>query len=171
MKLRDYGSRGSNAFWSGNNTYTENVLYVAGSQDSEIRGYQMTGNGNGAFTTSTLFGYAQSPDKDSTGFARYPGSSPVITWNSGSGGLNTDAILWILVTSANGGATAKLYAYAALPNQLGQFSQIWSNIVDGPYATKFMVPTVSNGHVYVAGQKPNATCAAGSCFGKVVAWH
>jgi hypothetical protein len=51
-----FGNRGSAAFWSGNANFTENVFYVAGSQDSEIRAYQMTGNGNGAFTVSSLFG-------------------------------------------------------------------------------------------------------------------
>ncbi len=33
----DYGKRGSTAFWSGNSTFQENVLYVAGSQDNEVR--------------------------------------------------------------------------------------------------------------------------------------
>ena len=169
---REYGSRGSNAFWAGNTTFTENVLYVAGSQDSEIRAYQMTVNGGGAFTTSTLFGSAPTPDPDSHSLARYPGSSPVISWNTSdtvNGAKN--AILWILATSPNSTGPARLYAYPTLPNNLGQFVMLWSDIVNGPSATKFMVPTVINGHVYVGGQKPNASCSAGSCPGRVVAWH
>ena len=144
---REYGSRGSNAFWGGNGTYTENVLYVAGSQDPEVRGYQMAPSGDGSFTTSTLFGYASTPDFDTHGLARYPGSSPVISWNSGTGGLATDAILWVLVTSANGTGPAKLYAYSATPNSNGQFTQLWPDTTNGPWATKFMPPTVINGHV------------------------
>ncbi len=131
----------------------------------------MAPSGDGSFTTSTLFGYAPTPDPDSHSLARYPGSSPVISWNSGTGGLATDAILWILATSSFTSGAAKLYAYAATPNSKGQFTQLWSDTTDGPWATKFMPPTVINGHVYVGGQKPNASCSAGSCFGRVVVWH
>lgn len=112
-----------------------------------------------------------SPDPDNKGLASYPGSSPVVTWNSSSGGLNTDAVLWILVTSGYTKGPAKLYAYTALPGVGGRFTQLWSDATNGPWATKFMVPTVINGHVYVGGQKPNASCSAGACLGRVVAWR
>lgn len=137
----------------------------------------MAVNGHGAFAVSTLFGFAPTPDGDSNNppLAKYPGSSPVITWNSGTGGLNTDAVVWILATSgyANGPSPgpAKLYAYTALPSLSGQFTQLWHDTASGPTATKFTVPTIVNGHVYVGGQKPGAACAAGSCTGRVVAWH
>jgi hypothetical protein len=58
---RDFGNRGSAAFWAGNANNVENVLYVAGGLDSEIRAYFMTAGGGGTFTTSTLFGYAPAP--------------------------------------------------------------------------------------------------------------
>ena len=131
----------------------------------------MTSGGGGAFTTSTLFGYEPTPDGDTGGRARYPGSSPVVSWNT-NGGLTTDAILWILVTSGNGTGPVKLYAYQAVPPLPGQqFSLKWHDATAGPWATKFMVPTVVNGYVYVGGQKPTASCSAGSCLGRVVVWH
>jgi hypothetical protein len=170
---RDYGNRGSAAFWAGNATFSENVLYVAGSQDSEIRSYKMAAGGGGTFTTSPLFGYAPTPNPDGNGLASYPGSSPVISWNT-KGGLATDAILWILDTSGQPATNpvAKLYAYQAVPLVSGgQFAPKWSDTTNGPLPTKFMVPTVVNGHVYVGGQKPNSTCSAGSCLGQVVSWH
>jgi hypothetical protein len=93
---RDYGSRGSNAFWSGNSQFQENALYVAGSQDAKFWGYQMAGSMDGAFNTSpsSLIASLNTPDADNNGLARYPGSSPVISWNS-NGGAATDAVLWI----------------------------------------------------------------------------
>jgi hypothetical protein len=170
--MGNVGLRGSSAFWPGNSTYEENVEYVAGSFDSEIRAYQMTVNGNGAFTTSQLFGYAPAPNPNSSGEFWYPGSTTVISWNS-SGGLNTDAILWILDTSGHGSTSlAKLYAYQAIANPIGSaFKQIFSDTTNGPLPTHFMVPTVVNGQVFVGGQKPNQTCQAGRCAGRVVVWQ
>lgn len=165
-----HGNRGSAAFWPGNSQFQENILYVAGTQDSDIRAYQMSANGNGAFTTSPMFAYAPYPNAVS-GLAPYPGASPVVSWNA-SGGAASDAILWILDTSGHASGPAKLYAYQALPGQQnGTLNQIWSDTSNGPLPTKFMVPTVVNGHVYVGGQKPGATCSAGSCLGRVVSWH
>ena len=95
----------------------------------------------------------------------------MISWNN-SGGAASDAILWILVTSGNGTGPVKLYAYQAVPPLPGQqFSLKWHDTTAGPLPSKFMVPTVINGYVYVGGQKPGATCSAGSCLGRVVAWR
>jgi hypothetical protein len=95
----------------------------------------------------------------------------VVSWNSGGGAVG-DALLWILDTSGHGSGPAKLYAYQAVPPLSGgQFSLKWSDTTNGPSPTKFMVPTVINGHVYVGGQKPGATCSVGSCLGRVVSWH
>jgi hypothetical protein len=173
-----FGNRGSAAFWGGNSASTLNALYVAGSQDSQIRAYSMTGNGGGSFTTSSLFGYALTPDGDANGLAKYPGSSPVVSWNAsdmtnGAG----NAVLWILATSAYRTGPAKIFAYSAKPNTQGQLSQLWPDTTNGPWASKFMLPTVINGHVYVGGQKPdpNHLCktaqSGGSCLGRVVAWR
>jgi len=163
---------GSSGFWPGNSTYEENVEYVAGSFDSEIRAYQMTVNGDGAFTTSQLFGYAPAPNANKYGEFWYPGSTTVISWNS-NGGSPNDAILWILDTSGLGRTSfAKLYAYQAIPQgQGGEFKQIFSDTTSGPLPTHFMVPTVVNGQVFVGGQKPNQTCQAGGCSGRVVVWE
>jgi hypothetical protein len=167
-----YGNRGSAAFWAGNSSNSENVLYVAGSQDTKIRAYQMTANGGGVFTTGpTIFGSAPTPNPNGSNVAPYPGSSPVISWNT-NGGSTRDAILWILDTSGYSSGPAKLYAYQAVPPQAGgSFTLEWSDTTNGPLPTKFIVPTVINGYVYVGGQKPGATCSAGSCAGRVVAWH
>lgn len=132
----------------------------------------MTTNGGGAFTTSQLFGSAPAPNHDSNGDFWYPGSTTVISWNA-NGGLNTDAILWILDTSGHGSTSlAKLYAYQAIPqSQGGAFKQIFFDTTKGPLPTHFMVPTVVNGQVFVGGQKPNQSCQAGSCTGRVVVWQ
>ncbi len=133
----------------------------------------MAVSGGGAFDTSTLFGYAPAPNPDKSGLISYPGSSPVISWNA-NGGSQNDAILWILDTSGIPGTNpvAKLYAYQAVAQPKGsQFKPLWSDTSNGPLPTKFMVPTVVNGYVYVGGQKPGATCSAGSCIGRVVSWH
>ena len=166
---KDYGSRGSPAFWAGSPKFVENVLYVAGSLDSEIRSYQMAAGGGGTFNTAQMFGYAPAPRGSNR--LPYPGSSPVITWNS-NGGSNLDAILWILDTSGVSGSPAELFAYQAVPSTAGgQFSQKWEDITNGPLPSKFMVPTVINGHVYVGGKKPNSACSPGSCLGQIVSWH
>ncbi len=166
---KDYGNRTGAAFWPGNSTYQENVLYVIGSQDSKIRAYQMKPGGRGKFRTS-LFAYAPPPNPDNNGLIPYPGASPVITWNSNSG-LPADAILWVLDTSA--GPVEKLFAFQAVPStQGGQLSLLWSDTTNPPKLTRYMVPTVINGHVYVAGGKPYAPkCAVGTCLGRVVSWQ
>ena len=165
----DYGNRSGAAFWPGNSTYQENVLYVAGSHDSAIRAYQMNAGGGGTFNTS-LFAYAPPPNPDNRGLIPYPGASPVITWDAKSGRPG-DAILWLLDTS--GSAKLKLFAYHAMPGvQGGKLRLIWSDTARGPKGTRFMVPTVVNGHVYVAGGKTNTPkCDVGTCLGRVVSWQ
>ncbi len=168
----DTGSRCALTFWPGNSTYKQNVLYVGGSQDTEIRAYQMQSLDAGTFNTSGLYGYAMVPDPDSNGLFPYPGACPVVTWNSASG-VNTDAVLWILNSSASA-AHAPFYAYSATPNSQGVFTQEFSDTSSGPIATKFSVPTIVNGYAYVAGQKAGTqtSCQTGSaCYGQIVSWH
>jgi hypothetical protein len=166
-----FGNRGGAAFWAGNSTYPENVLYVVGSEDSQIRGFQMNPGGGGTFNTD-VFGYAPPPNPDGGGLIPYPGSSPVVTWNSDSG-QPTDAILWVLDTSGFGNGSDKLYAYQALPAAAGgQLNLVWSDTTKGPKPTRFMVPTVINGHVFVGGSKPQGKkCSVGTCLGRVVSWQ
>lgn len=172
--VRDVGLRGSAAFWSGNSSRTinQNALYVAGSEDPDIRAYQMPSSGGGTFTVSSFYGTAAAPLSDGTGFS-YPGACPVVTWDSTNGAQN-DAVLWILSTNT-GQSNVGLFAYQALPSG-GSLTQKFSDTTSGPFPTKFSVPTVVNGHVYVAGRCPASvsgcsTCTAGSCFGEVVSWH
>jgi hypothetical protein len=48
----------------------------------------------------------------------------------------------------------------------------FSDTTNGPGATKFMVPTVINGHVYAAGQKAGVASTTGTtCYGAVTMWH
>jgi hypothetical protein len=164
----DYGNRGGAAFWAGNATYQENVLYVVGSQDSAIRAYQMNPGGGGTFNTS-LFGSAPPPNPDKNGLIPYPGASPVVTWDS-TNGLPGDAVLWVLDNS--GAGKGKLFAYQAVPSTNGgSLPLVWSDTTNAPRATKFMVPTVINGHVYVPGGNPTKQCAVGTCPGRVVSWQ
>ncbi len=183
---RDYGSRGSSAFWAGNATNPFDVLYVAGAQDTLIRGWQMdqTAKTGKFIVTSTgtlgMYGSA-SPPAGGTKIG-YPSISPVITWNAGGTNTSGDAILWILNTNGfQNGATAPtaagLFAYHAVPNGVGVFTTAngFSDATSGPGATKFMLPTIVNGYVYVAGQKVGTACTTtgtlGACVGKVVSWH
>jgi len=163
-----YGNRNGAAFWAGNATYQENVLYVMGSNDSAIRAYQMNSGGGGTFNTA-LFGSAPPPDPNENGLIPYPGASPVVSWDS-TNGKPTDAVLWILDNS--GSTKGKLYAYQAVPNtQGGTLPMVWSDITSPPKVAKYMVPTVINGHVYVGGGNPAKACNAGSCPGSVVEWQ
>jgi hypothetical protein len=172
----DVGTRNEVAFWSGNSSNVENVLYVAGSRDAEIRAYQMTkdgsGNVTGLFNTSTLFGSQIVPAyvQDLHGNLRYPGASPVISWNSASG-ASTDATLWILSTNLGlMNQAVALYAYPAVPPSGTTFgTPIFSDTTSGPFPTTFSVPTVADGHVFVGG-KYGSSCSI-PCTGEVVSWH
>jgi hypothetical protein len=167
-KTGGYGMHNGAAFWAGNATYQENVLYVMGSHETAIRAYQMNPGGGGTFNTS-LFASAPPPDPDQNGLIPYPGASPVVTWDS-TNGKPEDAILWILDES--GSTKAKLFAYQAVPStQGGTLNMVWSDITSPPKVAKFMVPTVINGHVYVGGGNPTKACTAGSCLGRVVQWQ
>jgi hypothetical protein len=177
---RDYGNRGSAAFWAGNATYQQNVLYVMGSQDTLIRAYQMDNSSSGrtgAFLT-TLYGSATPQHLDSGGKIPYPGASPVVSWNSANG-LASDAILWIVdatgfQNNTNGNhapTTVGLYAYTAVPSQTGTFTLKFTDTANGPGAVKFTVPTVVNGHVYVGGQQTGTYCSMAPCLGAIAAWH
>jgi hypothetical protein len=165
----DSGLRGTGAFWAGNATYQENVLYVIGSEDSAIRAYQMNPGGGGTFNTA-LFGSAPPPDPDKQGLIPFPGATPVVTWDSVKGSPE-DAILWVLDTAQKNNK-GKLFAYQAVPTTSGgTFPMVWSDTTNVPRPTKFNLPTVINGHVYVAGGNPNKVCAVGACPGRVVSWQ
>ena len=167
-KTGGYGIHNGAAFWAGNATYQENVLYIMGTRDSAIRAYQMNPGGGGTFNT-TLFASAPPPDPDQNGVIPYPGAAPVISWDS-TNGQPGDAVLWILDES--GSTKAKLFAYQAVPTtQGGTLNMVWSDLTSPPRVAKFQVPTVINGHVYVGGGNPAKACTAGTCLGRVVEWQ
>jgi hypothetical protein len=175
---RDYGLRGNSAFWAGPNTSLGNLLYVVGINDNAIRAYQMDPTQtNGQFQTTpfAVGNWKGSPNAVIT----YPGASPVVSWNSATGDYQ-DAILWVL----NEGnyqrigvnntkflpRTIGVYAYYAEPVNGSINLTNFVDTTNGPGATKFMPPTVINGHVYVAGQKANVYCSAAPCNGAVTMW-
>lgn len=65
-----------------------------------------------------------------------------------------------------------LFSYYAEPsNFVISKTTFAGDTMNGPGATKFMVPTVINGHIYVAGQQPNTTaCTPQNCYGAVTQW-
>jgi hypothetical protein len=169
VETADFGNRGEAAFWAGNSTYQENVLYVVGSNDSVIRAYQMNPGGGGTFNTS-LFASAPPPNHNPNGLIPYSGSTPVITWHSTTAQPG-HAILWRIQPS--GSEKGKLFAFQAVPKtQGGTLPLLWSDTTRTPKTTRFMVPTVINGHVYVAGGKPNTPKCddVGACLGRGVSW-
>lgn len=182
--VRDYGLPGGSAFWAGHDTATGNVLYVAGVQDTAIRAYQMDATKTtGQFVTSPTFGLGDWKFTHGATIT-YPGASPVVTWNSAGGSLAyQDAILWILDNSTYQrkqtlpATAAGLYAYTAEPNGSGVLKPTpFSDVTNGPGAVKFQVPTIVNGHIFVAGQKPspvsnNYFCSTAPCYGAVTMWH
>jgi hypothetical protein len=119
------------------------------------------------------------------GLTPYPGSCPVISWNSTGTTGKADAILWILVTAGfqtgtgTGSTMASavgLYAYKAAPDSSHKLGiPLFTDAMNGPGTTKFMVPTVVNGVVYIAGQHPGMTCAdaydSTGYKGQVVSWY
>jgi hypothetical protein len=165
------GQRAQPAFWGGNanNDYVENTLYVGGSFDSEVRGYNMTTGGGGTFNaTIPPYGY-YAP----SGGLEYPGASTVVSWNQPTG-APSDAVLWILNNDGYKSATpAGWGAFAALPSSYGvSFHYLNSDTSNGPGAVKFQIPTIAHGHIYVAGQVSGTVCTMpGSCSGEIVVWY
>jgi hypothetical protein len=153
------GSRGTPAFWSGSATNPENYLYTLGSQD-KLKAFQMQSNGT--------FGSAMTANSPAANFS-YPGASPSISWNSSTSDVN-DAIVWVLNTGGfatlnRAAKPAVLYAYAAVPNN-GSLVRLWDSASSGqtgPGAVKFVVPTVANGKVYVAGGTPGYLPNSSNC--------
>jgi hypothetical protein len=160
------GQRATAAFWPNGTTP---YLYTVGTTDVlKGRSFNTT---TGVFTDPADATGAP----PSGGTFGYPGASPTITSN----GTNFDtAVVWVLDTSGFHNASnhrAILTAYAAKPNTSGSclpynLCQLWtSGTTTGPGSTKFMVPTVANGKVYVAGQSANG-CGS-SCPGLLVIYH
>jgi hypothetical protein len=163
--LRSSGGRGDLAFWAGDHAkgLDENLLFAAGSNDTQLRYWQIDPTAkNGTFNTM-LYAAGQAPVHSGTNQFPYPGASPVVSWDdTGSNPVATDAIVWVLDTGTYlAGQPAILLAYPALPAKGStNVAPIFTDSRNGPVAVKFMAPVVVNGEVYVAGQQPTHVCAA-----------
>ena len=136
---------GTPAYWAGNNVPT---LYVAAADDS-LKAFPLA---NGTFSSPSCSSGPAVASSQSTDTFPLFGSSPVISWD----GSNSDSgIVWALDTSGyTTSSPAVLHAYDAtnLGNELyASPSSANDPLAAGP-ATKFAVPTVANGKVYVGTQ-------------------
>src|SRR5271165_1064525 len=155
----DRGSRGAPAFLSaGSGKMQYNYLYFAGILDS-LKAFKFQ-NASGLGTFNTTPSTPTSPHK-----FLFPGASPSVTWNNASVTNINNAIVWTLDTSGYGTFTnqagaAVLYAYKAIPSGSGAGAlgtELWdtaafnSTVPGNPGAVKFVVPTVADGKIFVAG--------------------
>ena len=129
------GGYGTLAFWN-------NSIYTVGAADA-LRAYPLNTSSVGTFSTTGA--EATVPTR-----FPWPGASPVISWN---GSDTSTGIVWVLQTAGYLlGNPASLNAYTAVPNGSGVLPYLYSSASTGPVAVKFVVPTVANGKVFVAGQ-------------------
>ncbi len=154
-KIPNTGSRGSPAFLAAS---VQNYLYIAGVQDSLKAFHLVNHKGLGTFNLTPA-------TPASPHFFGYPGASPAVTWNSGTGGKPADAIVWALDTGSYGirtrvASAAILYAYKAIPARLaagGLGTSLWNtsayngSFPGSPGAVKFMVPTIVDSKIFIAG--------------------
>ena len=167
----NHGSHGTPAFLSGSAGKAQyNYLYYVGAGDV-LRAFRFqNSNSLGLFNPGAST--ASSPHR-----FQYPGASPSLTWNGGQSGGVTGAVVWALDTSGFGilskpAGPAVLYAYKAVPSGGGPGSlgaQLWdssaynTSVPGNPGAVKFMIPTVADGKIFVAGgaqgyQPTSANC-------------
>jgi len=150
------GSWGTPAFLAGNSAGKghANNLYVAGNQNV-LRAYALK-NESGVGILATKPSMPVSGHKYS-----YPGASPSVTWNQSAEDLD-DAIVWTLENGSYGklnrpAGAAILFAYKAIPDDGSLGPELWdtsaySNTTPGsPGAVKFVVPTIVDGKIFLAG--------------------
>lgn len=169
----NHGSHGTPAFLAGIAGMAQyNYLYFVGAGDV-LRAYRFQNSNSlgvfnpGASTASTPHRF------------QYPGASPALTWNRAQSGGITNAIVWVLDTSGFGILTkpaspAVLYAYKAIPAGGGPGAlgaELWDSsayngmVPGNPGAVKFVIPTIADGKIFVAGgaqgyQPNSANCPA-----------
>lgn len=142
------------AYWNSN-------LYVAGSNlgnSSSLVQYPMCGPGSCSCTTTQVI--CPGPYNSSGTSATFPwGASPSVSSTS----TMTNGIVWAIYSDGSylGGAKAILYAFNALGSggsltELYDSNQCFINHVQvdqaGGSSTKFSVPTIANGYVYIGTQ-------------------
>jgi len=161
------GIRGSVAFWNPPVTsQIYNLLLVAGINDV-VNVYNTS---TAATFNTTPASTAAAPNQE--GKFGYPGAVPSVSWNSA--GNAYDGILWVLDTTGFGTvidgqsipATASyLTAYSVISATNGSvsLSQLWTSYSafspdpNAPGAVKFVVPTIANGKVFIAGGEGGST--------------
>jgi len=167
----DHGSRGVPAFLAGaSGTVRYNYLYYVGVADV-LKAFR--------FLNSVPVGvFSTGPATPSLAhkFA-YPGASPALTWNGSQAGGIRNAILWALDTSSYGTTThaagpAVLYAYKAIPTGNGPGAlgtELWDSSAynvatpGNPGAVKFVIPTIADGKIFVAGGAPGYQPGSANC--------
>jgi hypothetical protein len=179
------GLRSTPAFWSagGQNQF----LYMAGLHDV-LRAFSYNGT---TFNTT-----AYTPDASHSSAFGYPGASISVSWDGSS---SSSGVTWVLDTSGAGkihynkgkptyvpSKPALLYAFQATPNSQGQLMYLWDSSLLAhsdtamPGAVKFVMPTIADGHIFIAGGVPNyfgigtKGCAAGTkakCAGQLTILH
>ncbi len=166
-KQPESGNRGSAAFLAAS---VHNYLYTAGIQDSLKAFHLVNQRGLGTFNLT-----AATPA--SPHFFNYPGASPAVTWNSGTGGKPTDAIVWALDTGGYGtkakaASAAILYAYTAIPDRMaagGLGAALWNTsdyngaFPGNPGAVKFVVPTIVDSKLFIAGGAQHYRPGSSNC--------
>jgi len=152
----DRGSRGAPAFLSATSGTTPyNYLYFVGILDT-VKAFKLQ-NASGVGTFNT----AASIPSEGHQFL-FPGASPSVSWNSAKGSNVSNAIVWALDTSGYGTFTnaatgAVVYAYKAIPTGSSLGTELWdtsayNNTAPGnPGGVKFVVPTVADGKIFIAG--------------------
>jgi hypothetical protein len=121
------GVWGMPAFWN-------NTLYIWG-QPNNLRAFTLS---NGLLSTTPTASGAQSSE--------FPGPTPSVSSNG-----NTNGIVWAVETdgySVSSPAILRAYNAANVATQLYASDQNVARDTAGP-ATKFVVPTIANGKVYV----------------------
>jgi hypothetical protein len=157
-----HGSWGAPAFLAGGSgSNQQNWLYVAWVNDV-LKAYQMASNG--LFSTT--------PISSANAFA-YPGASPSVTWNSNNSSNINDAIVWALDTSGylrSPAGAAVLYAYQAVPGTPpSSLTTLWDTSEynktgpGSPGAVKFVVPTIVDGRIFLAGGEQGYVVGQGNC--------
>jgi hypothetical protein len=165
--LQSPGIHGTEAFWVGAGSGTQNYLYVGGvgtsTSPTRLTAYQASST-NGAFGTPGL------QDNKPTDWT-YPGPVPAISWDGSTSG---SGLLWAIdagspkygawTGSATSGTStpaqpAVLAVYQAVPTSVNGtivLEYLWASSLNtsnygGPGSVKFAVPTVANGLVFVPG--------------------
>jgi hypothetical protein len=177
------GGRVPPSFWGGDagKSINQNFLYTAGSQDVELRYWQMDPVLSKGTFDSSVYATGLPPNHGNGASFPYPGGGTLVTWNDTVSSPNAnDAILWVLDSStfasaSQTGKPAILLAYPAFITVQGTQNQsaLWSDSSAGPIPNKFTVPVVVNGQVYVAGQGVSSQCTVGAVgvnCGMVTRW-